>query len=137
MPVYRLSQAEGKLEKGATILYMGWLFASNVKGYSRASKQYSIAAVCAVGLCESGTLLKEVRKTIALPDSIPLFTLQGGMDHSKLRGFNKLMIKILIWALGCQKDLSEDKERMLTLIRKGGDCVSEPNLTEVLKWYQQ
>lgn len=135
LPVYELSQAEGKLEKDASILYMGWLFASNVKGYSQASRRYSIAAVCAVGLCETGALLSEVRKTIALAPSIPLFTVQGGMDHSKLRGFNKLMIQMLIWALSRQKDLTEDKQQMLALIQKGGDYVSEANLAEVLKWY--
>lgn len=135
LPVYELSQAEGKLEKDASILYMGWLFASNVKGYSQASRRYSIAAVCAVGLCETGALLSEVRKTIALAPSIPLFTVQGGMDHSKLRGFNKLMIRMLIWALSRQKDLTEDKQQMLALIQKGGDYVNEANLAEVLKWY--
>lgn len=135
LPVYELSQAEGKLTKGASILYMGWLFASNVKGYSQASRRYSIAAVCAVGLCETGALLSEVRKTIALAPSIPLFTVQGGMDHGKLRGFNKLMIQMLIWALSRQKNLTEDKQQMLALIQKGGDYVSEANLAEVLKWY--
>lgn len=137
LPVYELSQAESKLERGASILYMGWLFASNVKGYSQAARCYQIAAVCAVGLCETGTLIKEVRKTISLPQDIPLFTMQGGMDHSKLRGFNKLMINMLIWALSRQKELTDDKQQMLTLIKKGGDYVSEDNLAEVLKWYHQ
>lgn len=137
LPVYTLSQAEGKLAKGASILYMGWLFASSVKGYSRAARRYSIAAVCAVGLCETGALLKEVRKTISLPDSIPLFTVQGGMDHGKLRGLNRLMISLLIRALSRQKDLTEDKQQMLALIKKGGDYVSEANLAELLKWYQR
>ena len=136
-PVYELSQAESKLETGASILYMGWLFASNVKGYSQAARRYQIAVVCAVGLCETGTLIQEVRKTISLPQDIPLFTVQGGMDHSKLRGFNKLMINMLIWALSRQKDLTDDKQQMLALIKKGGDYVSEANLAEVLKWYHQ
>ena len=137
LEVWELSEAVKKLPKGTPIVYLGWLFASNVKGYRKAAKRFQIRAVCGVGLCETGCLLQEVRKAISLPEQTPLFTLQGGMDHSKLRGFNKLMINMLIWALSRQKELTDDKQQMLALIKKGGDYVSEANLAEVLKWYHQ
>lgn len=137
LPVYPLTNAKEKLEKGMPILYMGWLFGSNVKGYSQASKRYKIIAVCGVGLCDTGALLEEVRKTISLPQSIPLFTLQGGMDRSKLRGFNRWVINTLTNALSKQKDLAPEKQRMLELLQTDGDYVSAENLERVVQWYQQ
>ena len=135
LPVYELSDAEKQIEKSTTIIYLGWLFASNVKGYKKAAKKFNIAAVCGVGLCDTGTSLEEVRKAISLPDSIPLFTLQGGIIHSKLHGINKFMINMLIKGMSAKKERSEDDERMLYLIKNDGNYVSEENLAAVLEWY--
>ena len=133
---YELAEAERQVEKGSEVIYLGWLFASTVKGYRKAAKRYKIAAVCGVGLCETGCLLAEVRKAISLPDSIPLFTVQGGMDHAKLHGINKLMIKMLLKILSAKKNGTEDDARMLALIRQGGDYVCEENLAALIAWYE-
>lgn len=136
LPVYELSAAQKSIEKGSEILYLGWLFASSVKGYKKAAKQYNIAAVCGVGLCDTGALLDEVRKANALPASLPLFTLQGGMDHAKLRRINKLMIHMLTKGLSGKADRSESEERMLALIQTDGNYVREENLSAVIEWYE-
>ncbi|MBO5070294.1 MAG: hypothetical protein J6C37_08020 [Roseburia sp.] len=136
LPVYELSNMD-ELKKGTPILYLGWLFASNVKGYKKAAKKFQITAVCGVGLCDTGTMLAEVRKAISLPESTPLFTIQGGMDHSKLHGINKMMINMLIKGLKAKAERSEDEERMLSLVQKGGNYVSEENLAAVLAWHQK
>lgn len=135
LPVYALSDAEKEIEKGTPIIYLGWLCASNVKGYKKAAKKFHITAVCGVGLCDTGTMLAEVRKAISLPESTPLFTIQGGMDHSKLRGINKMMINMLIKGLKAKAERSDDEERMLSLVLKGGNYVSEENLAAVLAWH--
>lgn len=36
--VYELSTALKKLEKGTSVIYLGWLFANSVKGYKKAVK---------------------------------------------------------------------------------------------------
>lgn len=137
LPVYELTDAANYIQKGTEIIYFGWLFASSVKGYKKAAKRYEISAVCGVGLCDTGALLSEVRKAISLPDSIPLFTLQGGMNHSKLRGINKFMINMLTKGLSSQTNRSESDERMLSLLQNDGDYVSEENLSAVLEWYRR
>ena len=96
LPVLELKKACKELKRGTPIIYMGWLFASSVKGYRKAAEQFQVDALCGVGLCETGTLLDDVRKVNDVPAGMPVFTLQGGMDHSKLRGFHKFMIKMLI-----------------------------------------
>ncbi len=137
LPVYSSSEAVKVLDKGATIIYLGWLMASFVKGYKKASKRYNIAAVCGVGLCDTGALLKEVRKAISLPESIPLFTLQGGMDHSKLKGIYKFMINALTKSMSSKANRDEGEERMLCLLKEGGDYVREENLAAVMEWYKK
>lgn len=136
LPVYSLGETTKTLQKQTEIIYLGWLFASSVKGYRKAAKNYKIAAVCGVGLCDTGCLLDEVRKANALPQDMPLFTLQGGIDHSKLRGINKFMINMLVKSLSSKAERSEDDERMLSLIKNDGNYVSEDNLFAVLKWYE-
>lgn len=137
LPVYELSEAKTQVAKDTDVIYLGWLMASMVKGYSKAIKQYKISAVCGVGLCDTGSLLEEVRKNNNIPTETPVFTLQGGMDHSKLRGMNKFMINMLTKSMASKENRTEDEEKMLTLLQKGGNYVCEENLQEVLKWYNK
>lgn len=135
LPVYTAAAAKKQLEKGSEIIYMGWLFVSHVKGYKQAAKRYSVSAVCGVGLCPTGELLREIRKADKLPDDFPLFTLQGGMDYGKLKGINKFMIDTLIRGMSANKRRSKDEDAMLELLTRGGDYVHEKHLNAVMKWY--
>lgn len=137
LPVYSLSEAGNKLPKGADIIYLGWLFASRVKGYKKATKKYKISAICGVGLCDNGTLTDEVRKTNSIPEKTPIFTVQGGIDKTKLRGINKFMINTLIKGLSSQKERSVADERMLYLLTQNENYVCEENLDAFLEWYNK
>ena len=136
LPLYELGKTDKALQKGTSILYMGWLFAGSVKGYSKAKRKYAIRAVCGVGLCDTGCLLAEVRKAISLPEAIPLFTVQGGMDHSKLRGINKAMISGLTKFMAAKKEPTEDDKRMVELLTTDACYVKEENLSALLHWYE-
>ena len=107
LPVYSLKDAEKQIENGTPIIYLGWLMASRVRGLNKAKKKFKVSAVCAVGLCDTGSLLTEVRKVNTLPEDFPLFTMQGGMDKDKLKGFDKLLINMLTKGLASQKERSE------------------------------
>jgi len=135
LPLFRLEEA--KLPKGTPVLYMGWLFAGNLKGYAKGAKHFLPVAVVGVGLCPTGELLTEVRKAARIPTEVPLFTLQGGMDHGKLRGINKFMIAMLIKMLDGKKDKTPEETEMLRMIRAGGDFVREEHLAAVLDWWKE
>lgn len=135
LPVYSLLEADKKLEAGTEIIYLGWLMASIVKDYKKAYKKYKVCAVCGVGLCDTGALLDEARQSNAIPENIPLFTLQGGMDHNRLKGMYKFVIKMLTKAIAKKQERSEEEDRMLYLLENGGNYVSEENLSAVLEWY--
>ena len=62
LPAFALGDAKDKLSANAGIIYLGWIMASSVKGYSAAAKRYKIHAVCGVGMGQTGTQLKEVRE---------------------------------------------------------------------------
>lgn len=137
LPVYELRKATKKVAKGTPVIYLGWLFANQVKGYRKAAKLFDISTVCAVGLCDTGTAIDGVKKANAMPEALPLFTIQGGMDKSQLHGINKFMIKMLINMTEKKQDKTEDDERMLYLLKNDQNYVSENNLDTFMRWYQE
>lgn len=136
LPVYELGKTDKALPKKASVIFMGWLLAGGVKGYRKAARRYTIRAVCGVGLCDTGCLLDQVRRAIALPESIPLFTLQGGMDHGKLKGIYKSMIDTLTKFMAGKKNPSQDDKRMVELLTTDACYVREENLSALLEWYE-
>ena len=137
LPVYSLEETNSHLSGGCPVIYLGWVHASHVKGYSAAARRFAVCAVCGVGLCDTGTLISEVRKATAIAEDIPLFTLQGGIDRSRLKGMDKLMISLLAKGLAAQKQRSAQDERMLELLNKDESYVSSENLAEVVQWYRE
>ena len=137
LSVYAFREAENQLAKGTPILYFGWIQASRVKGYSEAAKRFSVCAVCGVGLCDTGTMLSELRGASMIPDETPLFTLQGGIDRGRLKGVNKLIISMLARGLASRKQRSAQEERMLEQMQTDADYFSEDNLAGILSWYEK
>ena len=137
LPVYSFDEANAQLSGGSPVIYLGWIHASHVKGYSKAASSFDLCAICAVGLCDTGTLIPEVRKATSIPEGIPLFTLQGGIDRSRLKGMDKLMISVLTKGLAAQKQRSAQDDRMLDLLSKDENYVSPKNLSGVLQWYKE
>lgn len=135
LPVYSLEDAVYGLGKGSPVIYLGWVHASTVQGYRKASRQFQVLGVCAVGLCDTGTLTDQVRKTTGIPENVPLFTLQGGFDRSKLQGLDRLLISMLVKGLSSQKERTAQDARMLELLTQDGNYVREENLKVFLDWY--
>ena len=138
LPVYSLQEAPGKIARDSSVVYLGWLMAGKVQGYADAAKQYSVEAVCGVGMGSTGSQMEDVRKNNNISDSMPVFTLQGGFDMNKLRGVYKMMMQVMKKTVG--KKLADkpnrtpDEEEMLDLLLHGGSRVSEENLAAVLEW---
>ena len=137
LPAHPLEEALTALPAGTPVICMGWLMAGSVVGYRKAAKHFAIAAVVGVGLGDTGAQDAAARKACKLPDEIPVFTVQGGMDHQKLKGGYKAGISILTKVMAAKKNRTPDEERMLQLLIKGGDYVSEKELAAVLQWAAQ
>ena len=141
LPAYSLAEARKTVAAGAAVIYLGWILAGTVKGYSDAAKRYRVGAVCAVGMGQTGTQTDSVRKKTAIPVSIPVFTLQGNFDVKKLHGIYRPMMEIMVKTAG--KSLAEKKNRtpeeddMLNMMLQGGERVKVENLSAVLDWYRE
>lgn len=140
LPVYPLPEAKSKLSKGAKIIYLGWLCASKVHGFSKAKKLYEICAVCAVGMAPDDSQLEEVKKSNSITDT-PTFVLQGGFDMNRLHGIYKFMMKSMKKFLGKKltekPDKTPEEEDMLDLLMNGGSRVSPEKLEPVLNWWAE
>ena len=95
LPAYTMTDALAQLPKGTPVIYMGWLMAGTVKDYRKAAKHFTIEAVIGVGLGDTGAQDDAVRRACKSPAGLPVFTLQGGMDRTKLQGGYKVGIDIL------------------------------------------
>lgn len=139
LPVYPLDKAQGP-EPGSCVIYLGWLMAGKIQGYQKAARRYRVAAVCGVGMGASGSQLEDLRRANPLPESLPVFTLQGGFDLKRLRGVYRLMMTVMAKTAGKtlagKKDRTPDEDAMLDLMLNGGSRVSEENLAPVLNWYR-
>ncbi len=134
IPAYDIKEA--KPDKNMPVIYMGWLMASTVKDFGKARRRFDVKAVCGVGLCTTGALLKEVRRAARVPAETALFTLQGGMDTDKLTGIYRKMIDTLTRFMAKKKNPSDDDIEMLRLLTTPGDYVDAENLQQVLEWYR-
>lgn len=140
LPVYDFKTACQKLVKGNSVIYLGWLMAGNIQGYKRAVGKYHVCAICAVGIGATGSRMQDVRKTNTIPESTPVFTLQGGFDLERLTGIYKLMMTIMKNTVGKgltdKADRTPDEDAVLNFLTNGGSRVSEDNLKEVMVWYE-
>ena len=141
LPAYSLSEAKKRLPAGADVIYLGWIMASTVKGYAKAAVRFRVRAVCGVGMGKTGTQLDAVRNKTAVPAQIPLFTLQGNFDVSKLRGICRPMMKIMVRetckSLSAKKDRTPEENDMLDMMTFGGERVKAEHLAAVLDWYKR
>ena len=140
LPVYSTKDAETALSPGASVIFMGWIRASVIVGYREAAARYAITCVLAVGMGETGGQLPELRKKNGLAESLPLFTMQGGLFPSKLRGMNAFMINFsrrkAIKVLKAERKRTEAQNAMLIMLSKGASFVQEKHLQKPLFWLQ-
>ncbi len=140
LPVYSLKEALNVLPRKSKIIYIGWIAASNIKGYKKANKRYQVEAICAVGMGQSGSQIDIIRKKSSISSFVPLFTLQGNFNVKKLHGFYRLMMKIVVRisskCLLAKKDRTIEEDDMLDMMLHGGERVKKENLTQMLNWYR-
>ena len=45
LPIYSLKEVPRQISKGDGIIYLGWICANHIKGFSRAAKRFSVRTV--------------------------------------------------------------------------------------------
>lgn len=138
LPVYEHKEAARHLEKHDEIIYMGWLFASGIKGFKKALKSFNVKAVCGVGMRRAS---EEAMKDMAAKNNlsgIKTFYLQGGYNGSRLRGLNKLMMnmmsKVIMKEIEKKGVKTDEDLEIVDMIFNGRSFASVENLGPVLDW---
>ena len=140
LPAYNLKDAPPVLAGGDAI-YLGWLMAGLVVGYSKAARRYNVKCVVGVGMSpESDEQTDSVAgKTKAA--GVPVFYLQGGYDFNKLTGIYKLMMKVKTPdILKNFKDMSESEKEanaVYRMITRGDSVVSKERIAPIAAWYRE
>lgn len=133
-PILTLEEACAKLNKDSRVIYMGWIHANKVMGYKKAWKKFCVCLVVGCGLCDTGTIVGEVRNRTNINSGVHLFTVQGGITLSSLKGVDKMLINMLISGLSKTKNRTPQDERMLYLLTHEENHVKEENLQSVLDY---
>ena len=137
LPVCSLAEARKTLNDGAQILYLGWVMAGSIQGYADAARRYRIPMVCAVGMEPAGKE-QELREKNGIPKDTALYTLQGGYLPDRLRGVQKLMMRMITGkmakTLAAKADRTPEEDDLLQLMEHGGSRVSLENLSAPIQW---
>ncbi len=133
LAAYSLDEARGKVPADSEVIYLGWVMAGTGQGDAAAAKRYIVRAVGA-----QGKMLRERNK---LPESVPLFQLQGNFDVKKLHGMYRLMMKVMVKTAGkslaAKSGRTAEEDDMLDMMTNGGERVRAENLHAVLAWYRR
>lgn len=141
LPVWSLAAAEQAVPPGAEIVYLGWLLCGGINGYRTAAGRYWVRAVCAVGMGRTGSQTELVRRRNGVPPSVPVFTVQGGLQPEKLRGVYRRMLDTLVHTAGAaladRRNRTEEEDGALELLLRGGDCVRPEELDAAAQWLER
>ena len=140
LPVYSLTDAKQALKSDTRILYLGWIMADAIQGYADAAKRYRIPMVCAVGMEPAGKE-QTLREKNGIPQDAALYPLQGGYLPDRLRGVQKLMMRMITGSmaktLAAKANRTPEEDDLLELIRHGGSRVSLEKLATPLQWCRE
>ena len=135
IPAYDLEDGRSAPADGTRVIYLGWLWAGQIKGLSKARKRWAVEAVCAVGMAPDYPLEKLAQENKT--GSLPLFFVQGGYAPEKLRGLNKIMMRAMTKQMTKKPPKDEAEAGMQKLFLHGGDFVSEDRLAPLLSWLRE
>lgn len=131
IPCYDIKDAIKYLSKGDEIIYLGWVCAGRICGYSKSNKMYDIKCCGAVGIYPSTTeYLTELKNGNNVNQE--LFYMRGGIDYSKLNWLFKKVIKLVGSAI--KKENKSGSEELSQVLENGASFVSEENTKDILDY---
>ncbi len=141
LPYYSFDEIPLDINKQTPVIALTYVMANSLSKYKKMIKKYNIQLVIAVG---SSPANEETKNSIIINNkinSIPLFYVKGGIDQTKLKGFERFIIKMIaknitkpILAKHENEITMDEKETLETFINNK-DYVCVENLKEVIKWY--
>lgn len=128
-----------KVERGAKVIFLGWLMAGSVSGLKKALSLYEVTTIAIVGMAAFDEKNeKEVVEKYHLATNQKVFYLQGGFEMDKLKGLYKFMMGIMKKTVGKslkkKADKTPEEQDMLDMLLNGRSCVKKENLSSLIAW---
>ena len=142
MKCYELEGTAGQLEQGTEVLFMGPLMAGRIQGLEAARKQYKVKVAVGVGMSPpSPQTLATLSKANYIPEA-PMFYLQGGWAPKKVSWIQRRMVNMVTRSIRKQlldkgSRRTEEEQRYLDMLLKGGSFVAYKNLDSLRNWLRK
>ena len=131
VPAYSLKEAQKDLPKDEEAVFLGWVFANKIQGFSKAQKRWNLVCACAVGINTRTDKYIEILKE-SNPTDIPIFYLRGKLDLTKLKWLQRKLLETIRADL--EKQNKPGTEEMSSILKNGCDLVSEDMLKETIAY---
>ena len=137
VPCYTLEEAKKNLNKSDEIVYLGWICAGSIKGVNRVRNKYQVKCYGAVGAFpKDDKYIESLVKSNELEKG-KLFYLRGGINFKKLKGYKKLIVKIVGNVLEKNNKDKEGSEELIRLFNEGASFVESKNLDEMIDYIKK
>ena len=138
IPAYPINSIPD-VHKGKEVIYLGWIMGGNIVGYKKVSKLCDVKCVIGVGMTpESPEMTEILRSKTGVGPETAVFYLQGGYDAKKLKGVNKMIMKVVEPKIRQRfEGMSEEEKNenpTYKMLNGGYSVVSEERLGEVIAW---
>ncbi|MDO4502606.1 MAG: hypothetical protein Q4D06_05415 [Coriobacteriia bacterium] len=145
VPALELAQAKRQLPRGSRVVFLGWIFAGSVKGGKKALQLFDVVALVGCGMGANGSQVDDLRRNTPVPDHVPVTTIQGGLELSRLSGPYKLALSMASKALKKAEEqgetaddcASEQDRAMREAFRDPRNHVSQANADLLYAWLQE
>ena len=129
IPYYSINEALKNLKPKDNIIFLSWICAGKIKSKKQVNNLYNVQCYGVVGAYPySDKYLNELKQANDVDK--PLFYIRGGIDFSKLKLPQKLLVKLV------GLSLKNKDEKTKEMFKKGYDFVNLNNLEEIIKYIQ-
>lgn len=142
LKVYPFAEAQGRVEPGEKVFFMGPLMAGHISGIDQAVKKFSVTGACGVGMSPATRqVLDTLTKANYVPNA-PIFYLQGGWAPKKVGWLKRRMVGMATKSMreslrnkGSRRTPEEEAQYQMLL--QGGSFVAFENLETIREWMKE
>ena len=134
---YTLEEGKKNLNKQDEIAYLGWVCAGSIKGVNKVRNRYNVKCYGAVGAFpKDDKYVDSLVKSNAL-EKEKVFYLRGGINFGKLKGYKKIIVKIVGNILEKNNKGKKGSEELIRLFNEGASFVDSKNLDEIIDYIKK
>lgn len=137
VPCYTINEAKKELNRKDEIVYLGWICAGKISGINKVRNSYIVKCYGAVGAFPQDDNYINSLITGNSLENEKLFYLRGGINFTKLKGYKKIIVKIVGNVLEKNNKGKEGSEELIRLFNEGASFVDSKNLDEMIDYIKK